>query len=290
MDAAAEKATSVRRALGLLFALADDEALVAGGLGVKRLAQLLEDDKSRVSRTLRTLQEYGLVQRDPVTLTYRLGWSVYTLARRAGNAQLLTAAAPRVEALMDEFKESAHLSVLSGAEVLTVVSSPSPRAVSAAGSVGRLIAAYCTASGRALLLDEDLPALARVLGRRTFPAAGPNAPLEVGELHRRIVAARVLGYSTVVEESEPGLVAAGAPVRDHRGQIVAALNVSAPAFRFAQRLTEAGRRIRDVAFELSREIGWLPEGLGPLSGPPSGPAPGPPSDEDRHVAFAKPGP
>src|SRR5579875_3663709 len=106
-----EKATSLRRAVELLLALASDDALTAGGLGVKRLTTLLDDEKSRVSRSLRTLQEYGLVERDPETLAFRIGWRVYALAQRAGEARLL-AAAPRVAAeLVREFQESAHLSV-----------------------------------------------------------------------------------------------------------------------------------------------------------------------------------
>jgi len=60
----------------------------------------------------------------------------------------------------------------------------------------------------------------------------------------------------VDEEFEPGLVAVGAPVRDFRGRIVAAVNVSAPSFRFAGRLEDAGEQVRAVAVELSRVLGW----------------------------------
>ena len=57
------------------------------------------------------------------------------------------------------------------------------------------------------------------------------------------------------EEFEPGLVAVGAPVRDFRGRIVAAVNVSGPSFRFADRLEDAAERVRDEAGQLSRALG-----------------------------------
>jgi len=255
---ARERATSLRRAIELLLALGGAEALSSGGLGVKRLTDLLDDEKSRVSRTLRTLHEYALVERDPETLAYRLGWRLYTLASRAGEARLLAAAPAKVAQLVEELNESVHLSVLSGSQVVTLVSQPSPRALTAASWVGREIPAHCTSSGRALLLDHDLAELRALFGGEALPAAGPRAPATVGELYERVRKARATGYATVIEESEPGLVAAAAPVRDHRGLIAAALNVSAPAFRFASRLDEAGELLRRVAEELSELVGWRP--------------------------------
>ena len=40
------------------------------------------------------------------------------------------------------------------------------------------------------------------------------------------------------EAFEPGLVGAAAPVRDFRGRVVAALNVSGPSFRLGERLED----------------------------------------------------
>lgn len=268
----AEKATSLRRAVALLLALGSDEALAGGGMGVTALTALLGEEKSRVSRTLHTLQEYGLVERDADTLAYRVGWRIYALADRAGNAALLEAAPDKVSALVREFGESAHLSVLEGAQVLTIVSRPSRQAVATASWVGRHVPAHCTSSGRALLLDHGFDALERVFGSRPLPPAGPRAPRSVAELYARISDARANGYTSVLEESEAGLVAVAAPIRDHRGRIAAAVNISAPAFRFGHRLTAAGPRLVEVAEELSRSVGWLPPepapdpGLGRLIG------------------------
>ncbi len=75
------------------------------------------------------------------------------------------------------------------------------------------------------------------------------------ELWERIVATRDRGFALVSEELEPGLVAIGAPVRDFRGRIVAAINVSAPAFRFADRVEQAGEEVRTAATELSNALG-----------------------------------
>lgn len=60
----------------------------------------------------------------------------------------------------------------------------------------------------------------------------------------------------VDEEYESGLVAAASPIRDFRDHIVAALNVSAPKFRFGERLEDAGKEVKRAADELSALLGW----------------------------------
>ena len=58
------------------------------------------------------------------------------------------------------------------------------------------------------------------------------------------------------EEFEFGLVGAAAPVEDFQGQLVAALNVSAPKFRLGERLEAAGREVKRAADDLSALLGW----------------------------------
>ena len=81
--------TSLWRGLDILVTLGGEAATENGGLGVVRIAEQLGREKSQVSRALKTLAQYGLVDRDPVTLDYRLGWRLFALAARAGSQQLL---------------------------------------------------------------------------------------------------------------------------------------------------------------------------------------------------------
>jgi IclR family transcriptional regulator, KDG regulon repressor len=254
---AEERATSVRRAFDLLFALGTDEATAAGGLGVVRLAELVGSEKTRVSRTLRTLDEYRLVERDASTQAYRLGSALFSLAALYGPRRLRASAPPFLRRLVVEQDERAHLSVLDGALVLTILSEAPTHALQAAGWVGRSVDAHSTASGRALLLDHDLDALARRFPE-PFPPAGPNAPRDVAELSARLGVDRDRGYAVAVDESEVGLVAVAAPLRDFTGTIVAAVNVSGPGFRLADRLESCGSSVRATAVDLSAQLGHRP--------------------------------
>lgn len=232
----------------MLLALGEEPATANGGLGVVRVADLLGREKSQVSRTLKTLAERGFVDRDPDTLEYRLGARIYALAVQAGRSRLLGVAPPTLNDLVAELGETAHLSVLQGREVLTLLSESSPRVVRAGDWSGRTVPAHCTSSGRALLFDEDRASLGRILGKTRTRA-------EIRELHELVAAARAQGYAAVRDEFEPGLVGAAAPVRDFRGRVVAALNVSGPGFRLGGRLDATGELVRRSAEQLSARLG-----------------------------------
>jgi DNA-binding IclR family transcriptional regulator len=205
---------------------------------------------------LTVLARAGLIERDDRSLTYRLGWGLYALAARAGNQRLLEAARPLLRRLVDELGERANLSVLRGAQVLTVFSASPPRSVQVAGWVGRTVPAYCTASGRALLFDTTPDELHALFAGVEFERPGPKAPRGVEELARRLAASRRRGFAVVDEEFEPGLVAVAAPVRDFRGRVCAAINISAPKFRLGGgRRDAAGASIKAVADELSGLLG-----------------------------------
>jgi IclR family KDG regulon transcriptional repressor len=247
---------NLRKELAILIVLGREEAVENGGLGVVRIAELIGREKTQVSRALKMLAESGLVDRDASTLHYRLGWRFFALAARAGEQRLLSVAPPLLERLMKSLGETIHLSVLQGAEVLTVLSRSPSHAVTAVGWSGRTVPVYCTSSGRALLFDHDQDALSELLAGVEFRELGPDTVRNVGELYKRIVAARDRGYALVDEEFEFGLIGAAAPVRDFRGRIVAALNVSAPKFRLGERLEAAGREVKRAADELSALLGW----------------------------------
>lgn len=248
------RSTSLRRGLEILLVLGS-EAPPLGGLGVTRIAALTGYEKSQVSRALAALADHGFVERVPGGRGYRLGWACFALSARAGEPRLLEEAAPVLATLVADVSETAHLSVLRGAQVLTLLSEAPPHAIAARGWVGRTVPAYCSSSGRALLMDHDRAGLAALFGPERFEPLGPNCAADVDELERRIKRARQLGYVRAVEESEPGLVAVAAPIRDASGRVIAAINVSAPKFRLGRRLPETGALVRAAADRLSSSFG-----------------------------------
>src|SRR5262245_52420434 len=185
--------TSMARAIAVLMVLGSGECAGGEGLGVVQIARLVGREKTQVSRTLKTLAEAGLVARDPGTLRYRLGWRVFSLAAAAAGQQLLTLTPPVLRLLVARVRECAHLSVLEGCGLLTLLSESPPWSIQAVPWVGRIAPLHCTSAGRALLFDHTDTEVRALLDGADLAAGGPNAPHTAEEVLARLHQARRRG-------------------------------------------------------------------------------------------------
>ncbi len=251
------------RDFALLERIADAEAIGEPGIGVSALADLTGRDKSQVSRALARLAAARLVERHGASRRYRLGPRVFALAARASDGRVLIAAAEPMRDLSRALGETVHLVALAGPEIVTL-RTESPHDYRAAGWIGRRVPALHTSAGRALLVDATPAEIERRFASASFASAGPRARIrDVADLVEAVAQARARGYAAVDEEFEPGVAGVSAPIRDFRGAVVAAFNVSAPADRLRPRLDEAGERTKAAADDVSRQLGWAaPAGAG----------------------------
>ncbi len=246
-----EGSSSVHRVIAILSALGAPQAQLPEGTGVSEIARLVGREKSQVSRTLKVLDEAGFVERNTRSLGYRLGPRLFTLAASVGEQQLIALAPQVLRKLVRVTGERTHLSVLQSGSALTLCSESPQRALQAAGWVGRMSPLHCTSSGRALLFDHGVEELRPLLANAGFGGPGPKAPADFDDFALRLGRAKRLGYALADEESDAGLLAVAAPVRDFHGRIVAAVNVSGPKSRLGRRRDELSRCVKAAAGELS---------------------------------------
>ena len=242
-----------RRLVDLLEEIASAATADASGPTVSALARALDRDKSSVSRQLKLLTELGLVEKGDDG-SHVLGWRLFTLAARAGDQRLLQLAPTVMRELVRATNERVHLTVRDQDEVLTILTEGPSRAVSAVGWVGRTVPILSTSSGRALMLDDDELEVRALVARRLGDTDAAGDTPTVRRALDRIEQARATGYTVSIGEFEDGLSAVAAPVRDVHGRIIAAINVSAPAYRFDARLPEVAPLVQRAAQQLSGAI------------------------------------
>jgi DNA-binding IclR family transcriptional regulator len=249
---------TVVNAMRLLEAFRDEEEF-----GVTELSHLLDLHKNNVFRLLATLEAQGYIEQSTVSDRYRLGVRALELGQAFLRGRtLLKRARPILTALANELKESAHLATLRGFEVVHLDGAQGEQLVLTKLRVGERLPAHCTALGKVLIgcaaenvreaYDRTLVAGAG-LGARTASTIVDRDKLFE---HLRMVAGA--GFALDLEECEPGLCCAAAPVYDVSGRMLAALSVSGPAFRLGEEhlLRCVVPAVTGAAEALSRELGF----------------------------------
>lgn len=251
--------SGLRRDLAILEAVADETSGRVDTVGVTRVSELVGREKSQVSRALASLAAAGLVDRDPDTRGYRVGWRVFSLASRSFEAQLARLGTPALREVVARVQETTVLCVLRGTDVLTVASQAPAHAFRGVGWEGVTVPAAATSAGRVLVSEWPADAIRDHFTPERMAAAGAHPRLRTADqLLAELATIRERGFAIVDEEFEDGVVGCSAPVRDFTGRIAAAINVTAPKGRFGPRLDAAGRLVARAAEQLSSRLANAP--------------------------------
>lgn len=245
---------SVSKALELLELVVRS----SGDCGVKELARETGSHPSTVSRLLSTLSAYGFLRQDRLTGRYRGGFKILELSSHIlKKLPLRDAAAPFLLQLMRESGETTNLVVLDGAAVVYIDCVENAALVTTSSRVGRRLPAHCTAAGKVLLAFHE-GALA-CLPDGEFPRYTDRTITTRERLLEELERVRRQGYAVDDEEQETGLRCVAAPVRNHQGEVVAAVSISGPTVQLSDhRLAEVIPLVVRISREISARLGYTP--------------------------------
>jgi IclR family KDG regulon transcriptional repressor len=242
----------VDRALTLLEVLAEHP-----NIGVTRIAQLTGNTKSLVFRLLFTLEKRGYVRKDPVTRSYALGFRplfLGELTRR--QTDLIRLAQPHMDTLVAETRENIYLTVRDGMRGVCVSARQSPQPLRLYADVGRSVPLH-VGGGPKLLLAFAPPHVLQGVLAGPLTAFTPTSDVDPQVLMRALEKIRKLNMNESRGDLDAGAFSFAAPVRDHSGQVIAALSIAGPYTRLTPTVAARYRSlVRDHTLKLSRELGW----------------------------------
>ncbi|MEO7664768.1 MAG: IclR family transcriptional regulator [Candidatus Limnocylindrales bacterium] len=223
---------SIERAFAVLGALAD------GPIGVTEVAARVSLPKSTAARMLASLEREGAVEQVPGQTDYRLGPRMVSLASGMRDRRGLVAIAhPTLVELAEELGEAAGLSVPDGRTVHYVDQVDSPNPVQVRDWTGARIPMHAVSSGLVFLAQFGASALARFLAQ-PMERFTPRTMTDGGQLIERLRDIRRDGHAWVREEFAAGIASVAAPIADADGELVAAIHVHGPTYRFPAAGTE----------------------------------------------------
>jgi DNA-binding IclR family transcriptional regulator len=226
--------SSVANSIRLLTSFSGDE----NELGITVLASRLRLAKSTVHRLAATLTSAGFLEQNSETGKYRLGVALFelgALVRR--RMDVANEARPKLRELLEKTGETVQLGIVDHESVLYVYEMESRHAIRMAAAVGGRAPLHCTAVGKVLLAFQPAEYVKRVLSNG-LKSCTPKTVTRRDELLSMLEDVATREYAIDDEESEPGLRAIAAPVRNHTGSVIAALGVAAPVQRMTKKMMQ----------------------------------------------------
>lgn len=222
------------------------------------LAAGLRLHKSTIHRLLVVLEHQRFIRRT-ADGKYGLGTKLIELGSRAmEQLDLEEHAIPFLRRLAAETGETAHISVLSGTEMMSIANVPGRWTLTTPSTVGRRTQIYCTSVGKALIAFLPDDRLEPLLPRLQFTPHTRRTITSSAALRTELARIRRRGYAVDNEEAEEGLRCIGAPVRDYTGGVVASLSIAGPVFRVQKgRVAELSRAVIKAADDLSADLGHV---------------------------------
>jgi DNA-binding IclR family transcriptional regulator len=176
---------------------------------------------------------------------------------RAKEARLISAAHPLMEDLRNRCGETVLLSTRTpSGEMKRLAKSVSRQAVRYDIDLNAPTVAFCTAAGRILLAFWESERVEDYLARTPLIAYTPYTVTDAARL--RTILADVRACGIAINDREYVLESAGvaAPIREHDGHVIAALNLGTLAVRFEARRDEIIAAVAEAAAEVSKRLGY----------------------------------
>lgn len=221
--------------MGLEKGLAVVEAfgIAKGPLTLTQAAQITGHTKAAVRRSLLTLCKLGYAAQDG--RQFRLAPRSLRLGHAyVASDPLAKVAQPILEMTSERTRESASVAVLDAHDAVFVARSTHRRSLSSGLGVGARLPAYCSATGRVLLSDRSAAEVEFILNRMSRPALTPHTRTSMREIVKEIAKVRSHGYAISDEELEIGLRSIAVPIRNGRGELIAAMSLSVATSRMTR--------------------------------------------------------
>jgi len=217
---------SIDRAFLLLRKLAEKPG------GISDLSRRVELPTSTVARLLAALEDSDAIERIDDGYEYRIGPRIISNGSQANKAEsLLVVARPYMVSLVDKLFENTGLSIPSGYEIQYVGQVNCANPVQIRDWTGTRLPMHVVPSGLVVLAHWPKKAVQGFLDRK-LDRYTPKTVVSKSEIINRLEKIKQDGFCWCLEEFSEGINSIAAPVFAEDGNILGALHVHGPSYRF----------------------------------------------------------
>jgi len=231
-----------------------------GSATLSEIARKTALARSTAHHLLRALVEFGYLVQDGEARPYKLAPKLFRLTGCTWTKeQLAEISMPFLEELSRRTGEGTSLAILRNGVVTIVAKRESEGPVRVVQEVGATRPIHCTAVGKALAAWLPAEELEGIIGRTVFEQKTAKTITTPAAFRQELARIRSTGIAIDNEEHIQGIRCIAAPVRDHSGEVRAALCIVGPKSRLLQRrFAELRKSLVAVAADLSERLGCRP--------------------------------
>jgi DNA-binding IclR family transcriptional regulator len=260
---------ALRRGLDILEMFSRGHQVVT----VPQITRELGISRATAFRLVHTLEVAGYLERLPSAFAYRLGRQSLAISFEYLNSlDVVDVARPLLEQLRDTLGATAHLAVRHGTAMLYLLRAPSRHRLvsSLVVPVGTRYPVHAVSCGRALLFDVSDAELDELFRGFDFAAFAAPAPPSLTALKALLAKERRKGYVSCLSAFVQAKRSVAAPVRDHSGRSIAAINVSDSVSVIKDPDGPVKDEVLATAAAISVRLGYRPSPIGmhPFSASP----------------------
>jgi DNA-binding IclR family transcriptional regulator len=249
------------QSIGRAFTILQDVAAHHTGVRVSEIATRIGLPKSTVSRMLASLEQAGAVERLGTREQFVIGSALVAMVSSAPFARHLgVIARPVMLDLTERTNEAAALCLADGDYMLVTDLTQTRRRVQVQDVTGQRFPLHATSPGKVFLAHRAPAALDEYLSRplERYTSATLTQP---AALRQHLAEIREQGFAWAVEELDD-ITGVSAPIRNGAGQVIAALNLYGPSFRFppSGKKRELARLVVEACQNISSRLGEKPKG------------------------------
>jgi IclR family KDG regulon transcriptional repressor len=227
------------------------------GVSIRMASKDMQSSKSTIFRYFASLVELGYLKQETERGSYFPTPKIVLLGRNIiADLEVRSISSPFIEKLMIETKETVHLSILEGTNIIYVAKASGPQPAQMVSKIGGSAAVHSTASGKVLLAFLPKLELAKVIDKIDFSPKTNNTITDKSTFLNHLQEVRRKGYALDEEENEMGIRCLAAPIHNDRGEVIASISVSGWIVSMTQvKINNLIPKILKVADEISEAMG-----------------------------------
>ncbi len=225
--------------------------------GITEFSQKLGLPKTTISSIVGTLEALGYLEKDHITLKYRLGPKLFQLGMKyATNMDLVITARAWMERLCFQFREPVNVGMLVGDKIIIVLRVEPENRYMVFPQAGSVIPLHTTCIGKLLFANLDEERREEMLANCTFDRLTNSTLASKEEFLHEINSVKKNGIAFDRQESIKGLAGIGGPIFNYTGNIIAAFAITGNADNIESQREEIIKAVKLTSQQMSLQLGY----------------------------------